>query len=120
MSETVNRVQCLVSEDGLLSRVALGVEGALLDAAAVEDLIWRLAACRAAMLPRRTATLFEGSRIHMGEAVRVTTGVDGRDITAVMHPGVGWVGMVSSRPLRRSRQAGTGRAAVPFGSPPPS
>jgi hypothetical protein len=110
MSETIKGVECLVSEDGMLSRVALGAEAAMLGAAAVEALIWKLAACRAAMLPKRTAFLFEGSRINLGEAVRVTTDADGREITAVMHPGLGWVGAFDQYALakprrRRSRSA---------------
>ncbi|MFH5926424.1 hypothetical protein [Roseomonas xinghualingensis] len=115
MSETVERVVCLVAEDGMLSRVAMGDEAALLDAAEVEALIWKLAACRAAMLPKRTGFLFEGSRINLGEAVRVTTDADGRDIIAVMHPGVGWVGAfdtIRPRPSGgRQRRAAARRQA---------
>ena len=80
---------CLVSHDGRWTKVA----ELLLDAAAIEALIWELAACRAAMLPRRTGVLFSGSRINLGDALRVTTDAEGRRITAVMHPGLGWVGV---------------------------
>jgi hypothetical protein len=100
MSETTGRVECLVGDDGALSRVALGAETALLDAAAVEALIWELAACRAAMLPKRTAFLFEGSRINLGEAIRGTTDAEGREITAIVHPGLGWVGAITPPPAR--------------------
>ncbi|WP_424138190.1 hypothetical protein [Roseomonas chloroacetimidivorans] len=102
MSETMGRVECLVAEDGMLSRVALCAETVLLDAAGVETLIWELAACRAAMLPKRTAFMFEGSRINLGEAV-VTTHADGREVIAVMHSGLGWVGAPSDAIKGRSR-----------------
>ena len=125
MSETTGRVECLVADDGMRSRVALGGETAFLDAAGVERLIWELAACRAAMLPKRTAFLFDGSRINLGEAIRVTTDADGRNITAVMHPGVGWVGAIgapegssaTSQPTRRRRAARKRPASGPT-SPP--
>jgi hypothetical protein len=112
MSETTERVECLVADDGMLSRVALGGSSELLDAAEVEALIWKLAACRAEMRPKRTAFLFVGSRINLGEAVRVTTDADGRSITAVMHPGVGWVGAVMPPPAR-ARSRGARRSASP-------
>lgn len=117
MSETTGRVECLVADDGTRSRVALGAETALLGAAEVEALIWELAACRAAMLPKRTTHLFEGSRINLGEALRVTTDADGREITAVMHPGVGWVGAVMPPPaVRPARRRAGSKAADPQGS----
>jgi hypothetical protein len=100
MSETMGRVECLVAEDGMLSRVALGAETVLLDAAGVEALIWELAACRAAMLPKRTAFMFEGSRINLGEAV-VHTHADGREAIAIMHPGLGWVGAVTENSIKK-------------------
>ena len=96
---------CLVSHDGCWAKVA----ELLLDAAAVEALIWELAACRAAMLPRRTGVLFEGSRINLGEAIGVTTSADGREITAVMHPGLGWVGVAGMT----RRPGGATRARAP-------
>lgn len=111
MSETIEGVECLVSEDGMLSRVTLGAEAAMLGAAAVEGLIWRLAACRAAMLPKRTGVLFEGSRINLGEAIRVTTDADGREITAVMHPGLGWVGAVMPKQAGPRKRAPAGLPA---------
>jgi hypothetical protein len=97
VSDAMDRVECLVADDGMLSRVAIGAEAELLSAASVEALIWKLAACRAAMLPKRTAFMFQGSRINLGEALRVTTDADGRRVTAIMHPGLGWVGAVSAK-----------------------
>jgi hypothetical protein len=112
MSRTIERVECLVADDGMLSRVAMGLEIALLGAAEVEALIWKLAACRAAMLPKRTAFLFQGSRINLGDAMRVTTDADGRRITAIMHPGLGWIGFAKNeQSIRRpSKGRPTGHA----------
>jgi len=79
---------CLVSQDGRWASVA-GVE---LGPAEVEALIWRLAACRAAMVPKRRPVMFEGARIVVGAGLHVQEEADGRLIVAVAHPGVGWVG----------------------------
>ncbi|MFT8245217.1 hypothetical protein [Roseomonas sp. BN140053] len=80
-------IPCLVSRDGTCASVA----GVRLDAAEVEALIWDLAACRAAMVPRRLPVMFDGSRIAVGTGWHVQR--DGEGVMlAVMHPGAGWVG----------------------------
>ena len=93
MSETMGRmVECTVSQDGLQARVALAGGHVLLDVAEVEALAWDLAACRAVMAPRRTTTMFAGSRIAIGAGLHTQREADGRVLVAVMHPGLGWVG----------------------------
>jgi hypothetical protein len=77
----------LVSDDGHWAKVG----GVRFAAAALEDLLWQVAACRAAMLPRRFATMLPGSRIALGAGVHIQREDEG-SLVSVMHPGMGWVG----------------------------
>jgi len=82
---------CGVSADGLHARVRID---ATLCAAALEDLIDSLMACRQAMAPRRQPVMFAGMRIRIGDGVHRQEGEDGT-LIAVHHPGIGWVGTSS-------------------------